>query len=99
MLRVRRDLCERLQHKASFVHGGMGDGQSRIVKDQISKQQNIDVKNARSFFLRSPPPHLLLDFENGIEKLSGCRLRIQRDRAIQKPSLRSKFDGFSFVER
>ena len=57
------------------------------------------IDDARTFFLRSPPPHLLLDVENAGEQLLGRFLRIQLNRAIQEPGLRGEFHRLGFIER
>src|SRR5580704_10303991 len=99
MTHIRRDLSQRFQHKSALAHTGMRNRQTRVVDNQTAKQQNVDVDNARTFFLRSLPPHLLLNLENPGEQFLRRSLRNQRNSTIQKPSLRGEFHRFGFVER
>src|SRR5580704_6831941 len=96
---IRRDLGQRLQYEAALLHGGMRDGQALLVNDRVIKQENVDVDDARTFFLRSAATQLLLDVENAGEQLFGALISIQGDGTIQKPGLCGEFHGFGFVER
>ena len=99
MTHIRRNRGERFQHKAALLHGRMRNREAGIVDNQIAKQENVDVDDARPFLLRSASAHPLLDVENAGEQFLRRLLRIQRDSTIQEPRLGGKFHGFGFVER
>ncbi len=96
--RVWGDFREGFEHETAFVHGWMRDRQAGIVDDGIAEQKNVEIDDARAFFLRLLPSQLLLDVENAGKKLLRRLLRIQLNRAIQEPGLRGEFHRFGFIE-
>ena len=76
---------------------GAGDRQAPCaVNHGISKQQNVDVDVARAFLLLAPAAHFLLDGQHPVDQLPGRFLRVQLERAIQKPGLSGEFDRLGF---
>ena len=56
MKRIRRDFGKRFQYETTLVHCWVRDRQAGIVDDRVAKQQNVEVDDARTFFLLSTPP-------------------------------------------
>jgi hypothetical protein len=96
---VSGDFGKGFEHKASLVHGRVRYDQAPGLNHGISKQQNVDVDVARAFLLLAPAAHFLLDGQHPVDQLPGRFLRVQLERAIQKPGLRSEFDRLGFVKR
>lgn len=98
MPRLGRNFSQGFQHEASLMHGGMWDGQPLRLDSRVPKEQDIDVDIARTFFLFAPASHFLFQGKNSLQQVPGRFLCLQSQRAIEKPRLCRKLDGFGLKD-
>ncbi len=61
MHHISSNFRKRLEHKSAFLHGRVGNLQTRLADDAISGKQDIDVQNAWTFIARALPSHFCFD--------------------------------------
>jgi len=93
-----RNFCERLEHEAAAVHGGMRNLQAWFLDDRIAEQHDIDIDNARSFVAPPNPAHFLFNIQQGSQQLRRSPLRLQCRYAIEEPWLICEFHRFGLIE-
>src|ERR1700675_2200349 len=65
---------------------------------RISKQQDVDINCARTFFLLAMTSHFFLNGENCSQQLFRHLLRAEFHNAIQEPGLSEEFDWLRLVD-
>lgn len=62
----RSDLCQRLKHKETLMHGWMGERKPGLLEDEIVVKQKIEIEHTRAFLRHKSAisPHFPLDFEH-----------------------------------
>jgi len=96
---VGSDLGQRCEDKTPLVHGGMRNLQAGLIHDLIAKQHDVDVNLARTLFARAETAHVGFDAQRKLEQLARRLLRLDGQRAVQKPGLVGDIDRLSFIER
>ena len=101
MPQLGRDLCQRLQHKASSCHSGMRNGQLRRIHDIVSEQQDVDVDRARAVAdAVRISPELPLEGLDDIEQLQRLEAGAHPQAGIEERRLVCDLaDGLGVIER
>src|SRR6266852_5298432 len=77
----------------------MRDHEFFRVDDRISKEQDIDIDDAGTFFLETPAAHLPLQIEDSGKQLLRHLLGAQFDGTIQEPRLSGESYRLGLVKR
>ena len=99
MFEIGREFSQRFEDESAFGKGRVRDCEARFLDDPISKQQNIEVDEARAFFLEALAAHGGFEGEQGVQKLAGRLRGFDPDDAIQEPRLIGEIDGLGLIER
>jgi hypothetical protein len=94
----RSNLGQRLQHKPALVHRRVRNFQARFIDHTISKQQDIDVNDARPFVPNPPAAHPLFDRKSEGQQVARRLGGFQRNRAVEKPRLIMEIYRLGFVK-
>jgi hypothetical protein len=65
----------------------MREGQSGLVHDVLSVEEQVEVDRARAEALVTDPAQALLDAEEAVEQTSGRELRFDSHRAVEERAL------------
>ena len=77
----------------------MRDHEFFRVDDRISEEQDIDIDDARTFFLETPAAHLPLQIKDSGQQLPWHLFSAEFDDAIQEPRLSGESYRLGLVER
>src|SRR5207244_7666449 len=77
----------------------MGDHEVFRVNERISEEQDIDINDARTFFLETPAAHLPLQIKDSGQQLPWHLISAEFDDAIQEPRLSGESYRLGLVER
>ena len=77
----------------------MGDHEVFRVNQRISEEQDIDIDDARTFFLETPAAHLPLQIKDSGQQLPWHLFSAEFDDAIQEPRLSGESYRLGLVER
>ena len=77
----------------------MRDHEFFRVDDRISEEQDIDIDDARTFFLETPAAHLPLQIKDSGQQLPWHLLGAEFNGAIQEPRLSGESYRLGLVER
>ena len=96
---IWRNFGQRLEYKSPLVHSRVGDRKRRQFYHRTSKQQNVDINDARSLWLPPLPAHFLFKVQNSRDQLPRHFLGFELHRAIQEPRLGAGFDRLCLIKR
>src|SRR5438445_2502015 len=77
----------------------MGDHEVFRVNERISEEQDIDINDARTFFLETPAAHLPLQIKDSGKQLLRHFLGAEYKGAIQEPRMSGESYRIGLVKR
>src|SRR5258708_22891922 len=94
---IGRNLRQRFQNKAPRVHGGMRNGQTGLVYNQISEEHDININGSWAFYLGALTSHRSFQSEHARKKLLRRKLGFHGHSTIQKKRLLLYFHRLGFI--
>lgn len=77
-----RDFDQRFKHETPLMHRGVRDLQSLFIDHLISKEDDVDIDVARTFFAHSEASHCRFEVQDKRKQLSRRLLGVNRNCAV-----------------